>query len=80
MKKLSIVIPLYNTPIDLLEECLNSCINDYDVEVIVVDDGSTIDYAKIISKYEVKYVKVKNGGVSSARNIGMSLSNSEYIQ
>lgn len=79
MKKLSIVIPLYNIDIKYLKECLDSCINNEDIEVIIVDDGSKIDYSTLISKYDYKYIKTVNGGVSQARNIGVLLSIGEYI-
>lgn len=79
MKKLSIIIPVYNTPSNLLEECLKSCEGNSDIEVIVVDDGSKIDYEKLIDHYKPKYIKVKNGGVSRARNIGLNMATGEYV-
>ena len=79
MKKLSIIIPLYNTAKDLLIECLESCKDNEDVEVIVIDDGSTINYKEIINNYNVRYIKIPNGGVSVARNLGLTCATGEYI-
>ncbi len=78
MKKLSIIIPVYNTEKDLLEKCINSCPNNDDIEIIVVDDGSILDYSDLLNE-NIKYIKTTNGGVSKARNIGINNSNGEYI-
>lgn len=53
-------------------------------EIILVDDGSTDDTPIIIEEYEKKYdfiraYKKSNGGVSSARNLGLQHANGEYI-
>ncbi|NMA50683.1 MAG: glycosyltransferase family 2 protein [Mollicutes bacterium] len=79
MKKLSIIIPLYNTPLPYFKECLDSCCINDEVEIIVVDDGSTLNYENLLKRYDLKYVKIANGGVSKARNVGMLLSTGEYI-
>lgn len=86
MVKFSLIIPVYNVR-DYLSECLESVINqDYDnYEVIVVNDGSTDDSLSIAKKYEKKYsnlIKVfdkKNGGLSDARNFGISKASGEYL-
>lgn len=85
--KLSIVIPVYNVE-KYIEKCLLSCIkqdiscNDY--EIIVVNDGSldkSLEIAKRIAKTEknITIVSQRNGGLSAARNRGMSLAKGEYI-
>ena len=82
MKKISIIIPVYNVEKQFLENCLNSVYNQkYKcVEVIVVDDGSSIDYSDVINKYlEINYYKTINYGVSHARNIGLSKASGDYI-
>lgn len=79
MKKLSIIIPVYNTPKHLLEKCLESCKSNSDIETILIDDGSNIDYGEIIKKYKIKYIKTTNHGVSYARNLGINISEGEYI-
>ena len=81
-----IIIPVYNTPIDDLERCLNSIKNQTysDFNVIIVDDGSNVETALYLDDYSTddnrfKVIHVKNGGVSKARNIGLDLAKSLYI-
>jgi glycosyltransferase involved in cell wall biosynthesis len=81
--KVSIVIPTYNRA-STLQRAIDSCIaQDYpDIEIIVVDDGSTDDTEEIIrTKYksQVIYYKQENAGVCTARNIGKSLASGEII-
>lgn len=85
MPKISIVIPVYNVE-KYINQCLDSVIYQTvkDIEIILVDDGSTDksgiicdDYAKKDSR--VKVVHKKNGGVSSARNTGLEICNGEWI-
>lgn len=77
-KRLSIIIPSYNAEpyiYELLDRLAPQITNQ--VEVIVVDDGS-----KVPVKYSDKRIKVirkKNGGVSSARNVGLDNASGEYI-
>ena len=68
MKYISFVVPCYNSQ-EYMEHCIDSLlIGGDDVEIIIVDDGSTDSTGKIADKYEKKYkniVKVihqKNGG------------------
>ena len=78
MPKVSVIIPVYNVE-NYIERCLDSVVNQtlQDIEIIVVNDGSTdSSMEKIesyIQKYEdkIKYVEKENGGLSSARNFGM---------
>ncbi|AJR09502.1 hypothetical protein C9J03_02410 [Photobacterium gaetbulicola] len=81
--KLSVVIPLYNKE-KYIKRCVDSVIEQsyQDFEIIVIDDGSTdssIDVLNGISDSRLNIVKKENGGVSSARNKGIDLSNSEYV-
>ena len=76
--KLSIIIPYYNTAqyTNKLLDCLSSQITS-DVEVLLIDDGSTTEYK---TKYDwVKVVRKDNGGVSSARNLGILQAKGTYI-
>lgn len=86
MKKISIIIPVWGVE-KYISKCLDSLVNQTlkDIEIIVVNDGSTDNSQKIIDKYVKKYSdKVKsyikeNGGQGSARNYGIKVSTGEYI-
>lgn len=85
-KKLSIIIAAYNID-KYISDCLNSCLaqNFKDFEIICVDDGATDYTPAILDKYSLEYpdiVKVihkKNGGVSSARNMGIMVAEGEWL-
>lgn len=86
MIKLSIIVPVYNTPVNKLKRCINSIQNiDLDYECILVDDGSsdknTILFCQHTSDINgrIKYFRQNNQGVSSARNNGILQSVGEYI-
>ena len=81
----SIVIPAYNS-----ENCLNSCLKSVlkqqfeSFEIIIIDDGSVDTTYEIAKKYEKNDVRVRvykknNGGVASARNMGISKSEGKYV-
>ncbi len=82
--KISVIIPTYNRS-NLLKRSISSVlVQTYtDLEVIVVDDGSTDNSKDIVNEYlhdsRVRYVYQENSGVSSARNLGVSVSSSEWI-
>ena len=83
--RVSVIIPVYNLE-KYIGRCLDSLVSqDFsDYEVIVVNDGSTDNTAQICDEYARKYdfiraVHKKNGGVSSARNLGIDLAEGEYI-
>lgn len=85
MKKLSIIIPVYNAD-KYLEECLDSIIrNDYvEMEVIIVNDGSRDDSLAICNKYKdldsrIQIIDKNNTGVSDSRNVGIRESQGQYI-
>ncbi len=71
----SVVIPVYNSE-KYLEECLNSVLDQTyeNIEIIVVDDGSTDSSPDILKKYSdsVIVLSQKNGGLASALNLGIS--------
>jgi glycosyltransferase involved in cell wall biosynthesis len=76
----SIVIPAYNAA-NLIRLVLDACLaQDYaDVEVIVVDDGSTDDTGSIVQQYPVKYVFQENSGPAAARNAGWRQAKGEIV-
>ncbi|MBO1926317.1 glycosyltransferase family 2 protein [Thiomicrorhabdus sp. 6S2-11] len=82
---ISAIVPVYNGQ-DYIEKCLDSILNQTftDFDVIVVNDGSTDNTSKIISKYQkiddrVKVISQANQGLSGARNTGISHSNGHFI-
>lgn len=83
--KLSIIIPIYNVK-TTLQRCLDSIILQdlCDYEMILVDDGSTDDSSSIAQNYAnqytyIMYYRKNNGGLSDARNFGLSHAKGEYI-
>lgn len=86
MKKLSIIIPVYNTE-KHLKKCFDSIVNqnNSEIEVIVVNDGSTDNSEVIIKEYTNKYkdvftyYKKGNTGVADTRNFGIKKATGEYI-
>lgn len=82
----SIIVPIYNAE-KYLQRCLRSIQlqSHKDIEVIMVDDGSTDHSAKIMDIFaagDSRFIAVhkENGGVSSCRNIGMRIAAGEYFQ
>jgi len=82
--KVSVIVPVYNVE-NYLKRCFDSILNQTfkDFEIIAVNDGSSDGSQKIIDKYAKKYsnfkgYKTKNGGVSRARNFGISKASGEY--
>lgn len=85
MKKLSIIIPVYNVE-NYIIECLESIdiYNESEVEVIIVNDGSTDDSEKVVLEYicdkaAFKYIYQTNKGLSGARNTGIKASKGAYL-
>lgn len=83
--KLSVVVPVYNTD-RYLERCLSSLINQTleDIEIVVVNDGSTDNSLGIIRNFcghceSIKEITISNSGISTARRIGIENATSEYI-
>ena len=83
---ISVIIPIYNCE-RLLPRCLDSILTQSynDFEVLLVNDGSTDGTANVCKEYvektegKFRYIEKVNGGVSSARNIGINNANGEYI-
>ena len=82
---LSIIIPVYNTE-KYLNKCFKSFIKTLPIktEVIVINDGTKDNSEDIILKYanecnSIKYIKKENGGLSSVKNLGLSLAKGKYI-
>ncbi|EJT5929239.1 TPA: glycosyltransferase [Clostridium perfringens] len=81
----SVIVPIYNVE-KYLSKCIESIINQTltNIEIILVDDGSTDNSGFIADEYEKKDERIKvfhkeNGGQGSARNLGLDIANGEYI-
>lgn len=85
MTQVSVVVPVYNVE-KYLKQCLDSLINQTlkDIEIILVDDGSTDQSGKICDEYASKDKRInvihqKNTGLSGARNNGFLCATSEFL-
>lgn len=82
---ISVVIPIYNVA-QYLSQCIDSVLSQSypELEIILVNDGSTDDCPRICDEYKEKDARVrvihqKNGGLSDARNSGMKIAEGEWI-
>lgn len=85
MKKVSIILPIYNVS-QYLRECLDSVTGQtlQDIEIICVNDGSTDDSLDIIHEYAAKDDRIEvltgpNGGYGKAMNKGLDRATGEYV-
>ena len=85
MYKISVIVPVYNVE-KFLAQCLESLVlQTYkNLEIIIVDDGSSDNSYKIYKKYaksdsRIQIIKQKNAGVSAARNTGLASATGEYV-
>ena len=86
LKKLSVIIPVYNAE-KTLKRCMESVLKqkDEDLEIVLINDGSTDASDKIIQEYKEKnpkiisYYQKKNTGVADTRNYGIKKAKGTYI-
>lgn len=80
---LSIIIPVYNPPLDLFQKCLESLQTiSIPMEVLLIDDGSDekiADYCKNLCSSSIRYYRQENQGVSTARNLGIAHAAGKYV-
>jgi glycosyltransferase involved in cell wall biosynthesis len=83
--KVSIIIPIYNS-VSFLDKCIQSAINQTyeNIEVILVNDGSTDTSGEVCNKYasvdsRIKIIHKQNRGLVSSRKAGLTASTGEYI-
>lgn len=83
--KISVIIPVYNAE-KYLDECLQSVLKQsfIDFELLLINDGSTDESGTICNSYaaddnRIKVFHKENGGVSSARNLGLNHAKGEWI-
>lgn len=80
--KLSIVVCVFNTDKNLFKECIDSVMSSTieDFELVIVDDGSSLDYSDVIPKENfIKYTKTENQGTFLARVLGAQLATGDYV-
>lgn len=84
-KMISVIVPVYNSD-KYLDQCIQSILAQTyaDFELLMIDDGSTDSSASICDKYASQDSRVRvfhkfNGGVSSARNVGLDIAKGEWI-
>jgi len=82
---LSVIVPVFNTA-PYLRQCMDSLVAQsfQDLEIVVVDDGSTDDSPRIIAEYVdahdlVTVIRRPNGGLADARNQGITAARGEYV-
>lgn len=82
----SFIVTAYNLPQNMLRGCLDSIValslGRNEREIIVVDDGSDTFAINDLADYDrdIVYVRVPNGGVSVARNIGLRMATGRFVQ
>lgn len=83
---ITVIVPVYNAE-KSIERCINSILNQTytDIELLLIDDGSTDRSSVICEKYmkvdsRVRFVKQQNSGVSYTRNKGIKIAKGEFIQ
>lgn len=83
--KVSIIVPVYNIQ-EYVDDCVESLIHQTykNIEIILVDDGSTDNSGAICDSYKekdnrIQVIHQENGGLSQARNIGISLATGDYV-
>ncbi len=83
--KLSVIIPVYKAE-NTLRRCLDSLLNQphESTEIILINDGSPDTSGEICKEYaekhpEIRYIEKENGGVSTARNVGLDVAAGDYV-
>ena len=83
-KKISVIMPVYNTKEESLREAIESILNQTytDFELIIINDGSTNNSEDVIKSYtdeRIRYIKQDNQGAAGSRNNGIKAAIGEYI-
>ncbi len=82
MARVTAIVPVYNGAATIAEAIDSALAQSYrDLEVIVVNDGSTDATAEVLRRYEgrIRVIERKNGGIAAARNTGVAATQSEYL-
>ena len=84
-KKISVIIPVYNTNPEFLQKAINSVLNQTykNIEVIIVNDGSTdnntLNFLKTLDNKNINIINQENKGAGGARNTGINSATGDYI-
>lgn len=84
MKKVSIIIPMYNSE-KFIRKTVDCCLNQSypNIEIIIVDDGSTDNSYNIVKRHfnssKILLLRIKNSGASTARNIALKAATGDYL-
>ena len=85
MKKVSIIVPVYNS-CEIISRCIESILQQtyYNLEILIIDDGSTDGSVDICREYELKHKRItfipsSHAGVSLVRNIGLDKVTGDYV-
>ena len=82
MARVTAIVPVYNGAATIAEAIDSALAQSYrDLEVIVVNDGSTDATAEVLRRYDgrIRVIERKNGGIAAARNTGVAATQSEYL-
>lgn len=82
MPNVSVVIPTYNRAREVVQAIDSALKQTYkDMEIIVIDDGSTDDTAQVVGRYgnAVRYIRTANAGCAAARNKGIQVARGKYV-
>lgn len=84
--KISVIIPVYNTPEQILKKCINSVLKQTfkNLEIIIINDGSNSKISEVLKKFKnkdtrIKLIEQKNQGEAVARNIGIETATTNWI-
>ena len=82
-KDITIIVPIYNSE-KYLKKCIDSLVNQTkkELEIILINDGSTDNSEKIIKEYKddrIKYIKNENQGIGITRNEGIAKAQGKYL-
>ena len=82
---ISVIVPVYNSE-KYLHRCIDGILaqNYTDFDLLLIDDGSTDNSGNICDEYEIRDGRIRvfhqeNGGVSSARNLGLDNARGKYV-
>ncbi len=84
-KKISVVIPVYNTEPEFLQKAINSVLNQTykNIEIIIVNDGSTdintLNFLKTLDNKNINIINQENKGAGGARNAGLNAITGDYL-